>query len=243
MVRVLHASPDAPAVDVYVDGARVGDPLANLEFGDLSPHVALPAGSYDLKVCAAADASICPIDAPGVTLSAGAHYTIAAANVLASIEAPVITGSPAPTASKTQVRVVHLSADTPAVDVLTQDGSAKVVENLAYPDPTGYLTLAPGSYDLKVCANADNSLCPLDPPALDLAAGRAYSVFAIGALDSSLTAVVGLDAVRAPATDMIADAASAATVTPGSAAVVLLAAAFSISLLGVLRLATLRAPR
>ena len=56
MVRVLHASPDAPAVDVYVDGEKVGAPLAGLEFGDLSEYVSLPAGTYDIKVCAAADA-------------------------------------------------------------------------------------------------------------------------------------------------------------------------------------------
>ena len=32
MVRVLHASPDAPAVDVYLDDAIV-DPLTNVPFG------------------------------------------------------------------------------------------------------------------------------------------------------------------------------------------------------------------
>ena len=83
---------------------------------------------------------------------------------------------------KAKVRVVHLSADTPAVDVLTQDGSAKVVEDLSYPNATDYLKLDPGSYDLKVCLNSDNSVCPdaVDLPALDLEGGVAYSVFAIG---------------------------------------------------------------
>ena len=236
MVRVLHASPDAPAVDVYVNGTKVGDPLAGLEFGDLSAYVALPAGTYDIKVCAAADASICPIDASGIVLAAGTHYTIAATNVLASIEAQIITDDATLVADKTLVRVVHFSADTPAVDVLTQDGAAKVVENLAYPNATGYLTLDPGSYDLKVCANADNTVCPLDPPALDLAAGRAYSVFAIGSLTAeSLTAVVGVDAILAPATDTVSDTAPAST---GSGIALLLLAGFGLTFLGALRLAT-----
>ena len=235
MVRVLHASPDAPAVDVYVNGTKVGAPLAGLEFGDLSAYVALPAGTYDIKVCAAADASICPIDASGVVLAAGTHYTIAATNVLASIEAQVITDDATPVADKTLVRVVHFSADTPAVDVLTQDGSAKVVENLAYPDATGYLTLDPGSYDLKVCASADNTVCPLDPPALDLAAGHAYSVFAIGSLQGeSLTAAVGVDAILAPATDTVGDSAPASS---GSAIALLLLAVFGAAFVGSLRYA------
>ncbi len=241
MVRVLHASADAPAVDVYVNGARVGAPLANLKFGDLSAYVALPAGTYDLKVCAAADATVCPIVANGVALAAGTQYTIAATNDLASIEAQVITDAPAPVADKTQVRVVHFSADTPAVDVLTQDGSAKVVNNVAYPNATDYLTLDPGSYDLKVCAHADNTVCPLDPAALTLEAGNSYSVFAVGSLaGSTLTAVVGVDAVLPPATDTVAPSQAP---SPISSAAVLLIAAGLVSLMGAARLAVRRVER
>jgi hypothetical protein len=243
MVRVLHASPDAPAVDVYVDGNKVGAPLAGLEFGDLSAYVSLPAGTYDLKVCAAADATVCPIVADGVALAAGTSYTIAATNLLASIEAQIITDAPSPVAAKTQVRVVHFSADTPAVDVLTQDGSTKVVENLAYPKATDYLTLDPGSYDLKVCASADNTVCPLDPGPLDLAAGKSYSVFAIGSLaGGSLTAAVGVDAVAPPATDTVVAQDTPGTST-SSLALLLVAAAGILSLFGALRLASVRARR
>ena len=200
MVRVLHGSPDAPEVDVYVNGDKV-DALSGLSFGDLSAYVAVPGGTYAIKVCATADATICPIDVAALPIAAGTHYTIAATNALATIEAQVLVDDPNPTAGKAQARVVHFSADTPAVDVLTQDKSAKVVENLAYPNATDYLTLDPGSYDLIVCANADNTVCPLDPGALDLAAGTSYSVFAIGSLTGdSLTAAVGVDGVAASAT-------------------------------------------
>ena len=56
--------------------------------------------------------------------------------------------------------------------MLTQDGATTVVSNLAYPDATDYLDLPAGSYDLKVCANADTTVCPLDPAALELEAGQ-----------------------------------------------------------------------
>ena len=241
-VRVLHGSPDAPAVDVYVDGAKVGDPLAGLEFGDISTYVGLPAGTYDLKVCAAADATICPIEANDVELAAGVMYTIAATNVLASIEAQIITDDPSPQAASTQVRVVHFSADAPTIDVLTQDGATAVVDALSYPDATDYLTLDPGAYDLKVCADADNTVCPLDPGSLDLAAGTAYSVFAIGSLGaepSTLTAVVAMDAIRAPDTSTAGstDGQSSTTV----AALMMLAGV--VVLLGAARLAMRRGDR
>jgi hypothetical protein len=129
--------------------------------------------------------------------------------------------------------------------VLTQDGSTKVVTNLAYPKATGYLALAPGSYDLKVCAHADNTVCPLDPPALDLAGGTAYTVFAIGSLEgNALKSVVGVDGMAAPATDTVApDGASNGTSNGNGLAVLLLGVAVVIGLGASRRFAAARAPR
>jgi hypothetical protein len=143
---------------------------------------------------------VCPIDVPEVALEPGMAYTIAATNDLASIEPRVLVDATTAPADQAQVRVAHFSADAPAVDLLTQDGATTLVSALAYPTATDYLALDAGSYDLKVCAAGDPTVCPLDPAALDLAAGQAYSVFAIGSLEGgSLTAVVGLDASVAPA--------------------------------------------
>ena len=239
-VRVLHASPDAPAVDVYVDGEKVGAPLAGLEFGDITDYVALPGGTYDLKVCAAADESVCPIEANDVAVEAGTSYTIAATNDLASIEAQIITDSPAPVAGEAHVRVVHFSADTPAVDVLTQDGATEVVDALAYPDATQYLALDPGAYDLKVCADADNSVCPLDPGTLELEGGVAYSVFAIGSLEGeTLTAVVAADGMAAPDT-ATADSIDGNRTTGSAWLIGVLGLTTLFTLLGAARLATRR---
>jgi hypothetical protein len=244
-VRVLHGSPDAPSVDVFVNDAKV-DALSGAEFGDITSYVKVPGGTYSIKVCATADNTICPIGPVDLTFEAGKKYTIAATNLLASIEAQVLVDTPAPAAGNTQVRVIHFSADTPAVDVLTQDGSAKVVENLEYPDATGYLSLPGGSYDLKVCASADNTLCPLDPPALSLANGTSYSVFAVGSLTGGegiegLTAVVAVDAVAAPPTDTVGAAESTGASSMASAA--LLAIIGLLAFAGGLRFATARVRR
>ena len=68
------------------------------------------------------------------------------------------------------------------------------MSNLAYPGASDYLALDAGSYDLKVCATADTTVCPIDPPAVEVAAGQTYSVFAIGSLEGgSLTALVAVD--------------------------------------------------
>ena len=47
LVRVVHASPDAPAVDVYVDGNKA---LSNVPFFTASNYLPLPAGEM-ICVC------------------------------------------------------------------------------------------------------------------------------------------------------------------------------------------------
>ena len=51
MVRVLHASPDAPAVDVFLDDTAVSA-LTNVPFGVISGYLEIPAGAHNVKVYA-----------------------------------------------------------------------------------------------------------------------------------------------------------------------------------------------
>ena len=204
-VRVVHGSPDAPKVDVYVGAtlataAKVA-PLSGLSFGDVSAYVDVPAGTYGIKVCATAAPTVCPIQVAALALAADQYYTIAASDLLASIKATVFTDTPAPSGAGAQLRVYHLSADTPAVDVLTAAGSDinSALDNLAYPNATGYLTLPASTYDVKVCAHADHSICPIGPAALTVAADHTYSIFAIG----SLAATVATPKPTAPPTSTI----------------------------------------
>jgi hypothetical protein len=140
-VRVVHGSPDAPSVDVYV-GATLGAaakvaPLSGLTFGNVTNYVDVPAGTYGIKVCATADAAVCPIQVAALPLAADAYYTIAASKPLASIAATVFTDTPAPSAGGAQIRVYHLISDAPAVDVVTAAGAdiTPALDNLTYRTP------------------------------------------------------------------------------------------------------------
>lgn len=203
-IRVLHGSPDAPAVDVYVDGAKA---ITDLAFGAITDYTPVPAGDRAIKVCATGSTTVCPIDVPKLSVADGKKYTIAATGLLADIKAQVIEDAPAADSTKAQVRVVHFSADTPAVDVLTADGATKLVTNLAFPKATDYLSLDANTYSVKVCASPADTVCPLGPLPLTVAGGKAYSVFAIG----SLAALV---ATPAPSVTPAPSASPAASVTP-----------------------------
>ena len=228
MVRVLHASPDAPAVDIYLDGAEV---LSDVPFGVISDYLAIPAGDHQVQVVAAgtmpADGTV--IDAT-LPFAADSMTTVAATNALASIEAQVIADDPMPTAEGALVRIVHLSADAPAVDI-APDGGDALIGGLAYPDNTGYVALPAGAYDLEVRPAGAMDVA-LDLDAIELMDGVAYSVFAIGSLadgtlqvlptvDAEVDRVTSVAKVRvlhaspdAPAVDIYVDGAKALEAVP-----------------------------
>jgi hypothetical protein len=196
MVRALHASPDAPAVDIYVDDAKV---LSGVTFKTLSDYLELDAGSYKVSIKAAGtDTVVSSIDA---TVDAGMKYTIAAIGPLASISMTAFVDDGMTSADGAKLRVVHLSPDTGGVDVALAGQSAAdaPVKNLTYPNATDYLALPAGTYDFEVRPTGTTTVA-LNLPGTALAADTNYTVFAVGSSaagtpsDQALTVVVGVDA-------------------------------------------------
>jgi Domain of unknown function (DUF4397) len=195
-VRVVHASPDAPAVDVWVNGAKT---LTNVPFFTASDYLDLPAGSYDIQVVPTGATTPVVIDAKGVKVEAGKAYTIAAVGKLADIKANIYADNlAAPAAGKAHVRVIHASPDAPAVDVKVANG-ATLIPNLAFPKDSGYLPVDAGSYDLQVTP-AGGTAVVLDLKGTKLEAGKIYDVFAVGELANIRVEVTAFTPAAAPTT-------------------------------------------
>jgi LPXTG-motif cell wall-anchored protein len=202
-VRVLHASPDAPAVDIYLDDAAVSA-LTNVPFATLSDYLDVPSGDHNVKVYATGTTTDPVIDVD-VTLAAGTAYTIAATDAVAAITPQVLVDDPAPDCDTAQVRVVHFSADAPAVDIAPAGATPDeaVIKNLAYPDASDYVALPGGTYDLEVRPAGETTVA-LDLPGVAVEDCMAYSVFAIGSAadpavgDNGLQVVVSVDASANP---------------------------------------------
>lgn len=239
MVRVLHASPDAPNVDIHLDDAVVGA-LTDVPFGTISDYLDIPAGDHNVKVYATGTTSDPVIDAD-VTVAAGGMYTIAATDAVASITAQVLEDAPDASCETAAVRVVHFSADAPAVDVATAGSSADdaIIQDLAYPDATDYLALPGGTYDLEVRLAGETTVA-LELPDVTVEDCTAYSVFAIGSAaspavgDNALQVVVAVDqTVRptTPATDTLSTTGTTASSLPivfGGAAILAFVASLAI---------------
>lgn len=171
-VRVIHASPDAPNVDVWVDGETV---LSDVPFTAVSDYLTLPAGTYNIQVTATGDTN--PVIEADVPLEAGTSYTIAATGLLADIAPVVLTDDRSPADGQAKLRVFHASPSAPAeVDVAVTDGPI-LVEALAFPEATGYLTVDAGTYPLEIRAAGEEAAALSLEATLE--AGQNYTAIAM----------------------------------------------------------------
>lgn len=187
-VRVAHLSPDAPSVDVWVDGAKV---LDNVPFEAFSTYLAVPAGDRQIQVTPAGATTPVVIDAT-LPVTAGDYYTVAATGYLASIAPTVLIDDVQANPNAAKVRFVHASPDAPAVDITLADGTV-LFGDVAFGQAADFLTTPGGTYDLQVRAAGTDTVV-LTFNNVPLQNETIYSVFATGLVsDGSLGALVALD--------------------------------------------------
>lgn len=196
-VRILHGSPDAPPIDVVVNGTRV---FGNLPFGLSSPYLTVPVGENLIQVIPSGgslEESPVVIEAT-LPFEGDTRTTIVASNVLDAIEANVFADDMQIDKKGAKIRVGHLSADAPNVDVAVDGSAAKgaIVKDAAYQAITEYLPVKPGKLDLEVRAPGTTEVIA-DLPALKLAKGTNYSAYAIGSpADGTFQVVLLTDATK-----------------------------------------------
>jgi hypothetical protein len=193
LVRVAHFSPDAPAVDVYVNDDRV---LSGVEYKAISKYLELPAGSYALAVRpAGAAASSDPVIEATAEVQAGKAYTVAAVGALADIEAQIFGDDlSAPGAGKAKVRVIHAAPEVPAVDVAVAGGPT-LFEGAEFPSATDYAEVDAGTYPVQVKAAGGEDV--LLEASLPVKAGTIYSVAAVGGAGKDVELLPVVDATGA----------------------------------------------
>lgn len=189
-LRVAHVSPDAPAVDVRLNGTVA---LRNVTFPTVGAYAAVPAGRTRIEVVPAGATSPVVIDAT-VDLVRDTAYTVAATGLLSAGDLkPLVLTDDRTTGGQAKVRFVHTGPDAPAVDVAVTGGPV-LFPNTSFRGSSPYAAVAPGSYNLEVRV-AGTSTVALPVPGVRFDAQRNYTVFAIGRLSNgSLAALPAADA-------------------------------------------------
>lgn len=189
-VRVVHASPDAPAVDVWVNGAVA---FSNAPFKGITSYAELAPSSYQVQVSPTGATEPIVIDAT-LDLAANTDYTVVAVGKLANIEPLVLVdNNSAPAVGKAHVRFVHASPDAPAVDIAVAGGPV-LFANVPFKGTGDYLPVDAGTYDLEARIAGTNTVA-LSVPGVKLEDRKVYTIFAMGLAggEPSLTAVPSVD--------------------------------------------------
>ncbi len=179
-VRVIHASYDAPAVDVRVDGSVA---ISNLDFGESSGYAQINTGTRNIAVTPAGSTTPVVIEAD-LEIAEDTEYTVYAVNALNSIEPIVSIDDRTGRADKALIRFIHASPDAPAVDIKLNGGSgAAVFSNVAFKGLEDYAAVDAGSYVFAVTpAGSTDEVVVFNP--VEVQNGSLYTVIALGTLDA-----------------------------------------------------------
>ncbi len=195
-LRVGHFSPNAPAVDVFLKAPGQANSASNrvlsgVTFPQDSGFLPVAAGTYDASV-ALAGSLAGVLDLNGAALARGTSTSVFAIGLLngtgtQALRLAAYADDRRPVAGQAKVRVIHLSPDAPAVDVVVLSGgtiASRPVTNLAFPNATSSpLTLAPGTYTLGVVAAGGAAVVASRD--FTLAAGDVVTIAAVGCLNTT----------------------------------------------------------
>ncbi|MFC5365321.1 DUF4397 domain-containing protein [Salinirubrum litoreum] len=183
-VRVGHMSPNAPNVDVYVDGSAV---LEDVPFGAVSEYLEVPAGEREVEITAAGDPDT-SVFAGAVPVEADTDYSVVAIGEIGDMAdqafEPLVLedDNSDPGGDTARVRAVHASPDAPAVDITVASSGDALFDGVAFGD-AGYVEVPAGDYTLQIRGDTDSNdgdvVAEFD---VSLAGGQVYTAFAAGYL-------------------------------------------------------------
>ncbi len=151
-VRIIVASPDAPAVDIYEGSAPVA---YNLGFGNITSYIQINPGSLTLSADTTGTRQT--LTTVAGTFAGSAQYTVLLSNVAANLQETVLKdqSSPAP-GGDVALRFLDVGTAIGAVDVyLVPSGSlvtavSPLLSNVAFGSNSGYLNVAAGAYKIVI---------------------------------------------------------------------------------------------
>jgi hypothetical protein len=174
-VRIVHASPDGPAVDILVDGQPVAE---NVAFGAATAYAPLAPGDHQVQVVPAGGGD--PVIDQTITLDGSAAYILAAVGAVGDLQLQVNqVNLDAVPAGQARFRVIHAVPDGPAVDVAVAGNEEPLVGGAEFGGISDYQEITAGAYDLDVRA-ADGGQVVTAVEGLALESGQVYDIFAIG---------------------------------------------------------------
>lgn len=189
-VNIVHASPDAPGVDLLLNGTKLNP--APVLYLDKTGYLTVNEGTQNVKVNVAGTTN--SVINANIPFTKNMNYSIFAVDSVSKISALLTTDDlTAPAAGKAHIRFIHLSPNAPAVDVAVT-GGAVVFDDYDFKEVSDFTPLNAGTYDLEVRV-AGTSTVALPLPGIALTAGKIYTVFAKGFLGGTGAQALGAEII------------------------------------------------
>lgn len=189
-IRIFHASPDAHAVDIYFNDSLIDK---NKTYRSFTPYIGLYPGNYNIMVYPAGNMRN-PIINSSIEIAPSSIYTAAAVGRLSDIGLYLISDPViAPLTNKARARLIHLSLNSPAID-LTLPDDVILFTNISYREVSNYKSFNPGRCTLQARSTGTNEVI-LNIPNIVLRPSRNLSIYAIGLFGKSpsLQVLIPLD--------------------------------------------------
>jgi hypothetical protein len=186
-VRVVHASPGAPNVDVLIDGQAV---VKNLAFGAATEYFPVPEGDHKIQITPTGQGADAALIDSGLNVDAGDAYVFLAMNRLKDIEGKLFkVNTDSVDKGKARVRLIHASPDAGKVDVSVTGGD-KLFGGVSFKDATDYKDVDAGTYSLDV-KNGDGRVL-LTAQNIHFADGQVFDVVLLGQIADKTLALLPL---------------------------------------------------
>ena len=177
-VRLVHAAPDAPPVDVYLNDAQIAQ---NLEFGTATEYVTVPSGAgRGVRVTATGTPVEEAVIDASLDFDPGQAYEILVTGGGDDLEATITGTDLRPLAQgQARLRVIHASPDAGAFDVGVAGSEENLFEGVDFRDATDYIVLDAGDYALEVRPGGEDMTVALQTDAT-FEEGVTYDLIAAG---------------------------------------------------------------
>jgi hypothetical protein len=189
-IRLFHAAPGAPEVDIYANGRQVAKRLA---YGQFTDYISLAPGTYTIEAFPVG-LTVSPVLRINLPIESKA-YTLALIGILPRIGIlPIVDEFVATSPGRANIRFANLSPNAPSLNLAVR-GGLRLFTDVSYTEVSSYTPIRPGNYFLVVTP-ATSSTIVTAVPRVRILPRRNLTVYVLGLYGqqpSSLEVYIPLD--------------------------------------------------
>lgn len=182
-LTVINASPDAPALDFFLNTDRVN--TSPLPLGSYINYFNAYAGTTTATFYQSGTSTVAAQDT--ITLGSNHYYSLFFANVKAKADLILLRDSIIrPASGSISVRLVNASPDAGPVDLVVKGSGAKIVQSEPYKSASDFLPVSVNATDSLQVRQAGSPTVLATVPASKFVNGTVYTVWLYGLANTSV---------------------------------------------------------